>query len=70
MKSLWRGVFNYNRDVEILYAYAASKKQAWLVMCKRMAKKQGVIPSIVMNYFDGSRPNYEITIEMEVKEDE
>ena len=51
-----------------MYAYAYTKKQAWLVFCRRLADKDDVSPSTVMGLFDGSRPNYEITIEMEVRE--
>jgi hypothetical protein len=62
-------VFNFQREVTVLYAHAFTKRQAWLVMCKRLAKKHGVIPLMVMNYFDGEKPNYEISLEMEIAED-
>ena len=41
IKQLWRGVFNFQREVTVLYAHAFTKRQAWLVMCKRLAKKHG-----------------------------
>ncbi len=68
MKSLWRGVFNYSHEVEILYRYASSKRQAWLVMCRYLSKKHDVSPAAVMGLFDGSQNNFEITVEMEVRE--
>ena len=68
MKSLFRGVFNYSREVEILYRYASTERQAWLVMCKALAKKHDVNLSYVMGLFDGHSKNYEITIEVEVRE--
>ena len=59
-KVKWRGKFVFNRESYTEYAYAYTKKQAWLVMCKRIAKKQGVIPSMVTAYFDGTKDNFEI----------
>ena len=68
MKNLYRGAFNFGHVLRIEYAYAHSKRQAWAVMCKRIAKKDGVPDSSVMGLFDGSKPNHEITVEMEVSE--
>ena len=68
-KSLWRGAFNYRQSARVMYSYAHTERQAWLVFCRRMAKKDGVSPSVVMGLFDGSLPNYEITIEIEFKEE-
>ena len=68
IKQKWRGAFNYRRSVKVMYAYAFTKKQAWLVFCNRLAEKDGIDPRIVMGLFDGSLPNYDITIEMEIKE--
>ena len=67
-KSLFRGSFNFNRSPRIEYAWAYTERQAWAIMCKRMAKKDGVADSYVMGLFDGSRDNYQITIEVEIKE--
>lgn len=69
-KSLWRGCFNFRQSARIEYAYAFSERQAWVVMCRRIAKKDGVSPGMVMAIFDGSRDNYRITIETEFREDE
>ena len=68
MKHLWRGAFNYRNTAIVLYASAYSKEQAKLLMCKRLANKHDVNPSVVMGYFDGSRDNYTIEIETEFKE--
>lgn len=59
-KLRWKGIFNFQRELYIEYCYAYSKKQALVVMCRRIAKKQRVIPSLVMNYFDGTKDNYSI----------
>jgi len=70
LKNLFRGVFNYHQTAIVLYRYANSKRQAWLVMCRFLAEKDGVHPSVVMGLFDGIQDNYEITIETEWKEAE
>jgi hypothetical protein len=68
VRNLYRGAFNYRQSAVILYRRAASKRQAWLIMCRFMAKRDGVDPRVVMGLFDGSRDNYEITVEQEVTE--
>ena len=70
MKQLFRGCFNYSREVHILYRYAYTKRQAWKVMCDALADKHGVKPRYVYGLFDGQLPNFEITIELEVRENE
>lgn len=69
MKDLWRGTFNLNRQVFIEYAYAASERQAWLVFCRRLAKKTGVYPQVTMNYFKGDKDNFKIRKEVEFDKD-
>ena len=68
IKNKWRGAFNYHRTAKVMYAYAYTKKQAWLVFCQRLAKQDDVDFRIVMGLFDGSRDNFEITIETEFTE--
>ena len=68
-KQLYKGIFNYSREIYILYRYAFTERQVWFQMCRYLAKKDGVHPSVVMNLFDGSKDNFKITIEMEIKED-
>jgi len=68
LKQLYRGVFNYHGKVFPLYAYAYTEKQAWLVFCRRIARKLGVPLRVVMHYFSGEKNNYDINIELEVKE--
>lgn len=69
-KSLFRGAFNFKQSARVMYAYAFTKKQAWVIFCRRIAERDGVSLSVVMGTFDGSRDNYSIGIEMEVKDDE
>jgi hypothetical protein len=69
IKQLWRGIFSYKCSMEpIMYRYAYTKRQAWAVMCREIAKRNDVHVSHVYALFDGSKPNFEISIEMEVKE--
>jgi hypothetical protein len=68
VKSLWKGVFVLNRETFILYAHAYTLRQAWLIMCRQIAKRQSVIPSMVTNYFNGEKDNFKITLEIEWKE--
>ena len=65
IKKVWRGAFSYRRAVKIMYAYAFTKKQAWLIFCRRLAEKDDVAPSAVMGLFDGTHDNFEITVETE-----
>ena len=62
-KKFFKGIFNFNRELFIEYAYAHSKQQAFIVFCRRIAKKQSVIPSWVFNHFKEHENGYEITIE-------
>jgi len=68
VKQLYRGSFNYRQTVKIEYAHAYTERQAWAIMCGRLAKKDGVGVLTVMSLFDGKKDNYKITVEMEVKE--
>ena len=68
VKKLFRGVFNYQRSVEpIIYRYAYTKKQAWKLMCDEISRRNDVPESYVYGLFDGSKPNFEITIEKEAE---
>jgi len=64
MKKRYRGAFNYRQTAKVMYAYANTERQAWLVFCKRLAEKDDVHPSVVMGLFDGTRDNYEIKEEL------
>ena len=64
-KHLWKGVFNYAHALQILYAQAYTERQAWLIMCRRLAKKHDVALQVVTGLFNGSKDNYEVKIEIE-----
>ena len=64
-KHLWRGAFSYSHEAHILYTYAHTERQAWLIFCRRLAKKHDVSVQTVMGLFDGKKDNYQITTEVE-----
>jgi hypothetical protein len=47
----------------IRYCHAHTKEQAFVLMCRQIAKAQGVNPSVTINYFRGKADSYSITIE-------
>ena len=67
-KNLYRGVFNYYMEIIREYAFAYSKDQAKVVMARRIAKKQGVLPVVVLGYLKDHPMCYEIKLETEYKE--
>ena len=67
-KQLFRGVFNYNRQVIILYRWAYSLSQAREVMFRTLSRKHNVSLYWVRGLFDGSKDNFEIKIETEFEE--
>ncbi len=67
-KQLFKGIFNYSCELERVFAYAYTREQARIVMCRRLAKKHDVHPSLVLGMFDGHKDNFSIEIECEYKE--
>jgi hypothetical protein len=61
-KTLYRGAFNYAHNVEILYRYAYTERQAWYRMCDDLARKHGVCTQVVTGLFDGTHDNYRIEV--------
>jgi hypothetical protein len=68
IKNLYRCMFNYSRELQILYRYAYTDRQAWLQCCRYLADKHGVHPSHVMALFNGDKNNFKFEIVMEMKE--
>lgn len=67
-KHCWKGIFNYSRELLVLFCYAFSEKQAKEVFFRRLAKKHGVSVYAVRQIFDGSKDNMSIKIETEFHE--
>lgn len=70
LKNLYRGVFNLNTGIERAYAYAHSEPQAKIIMARRIAKKQGVLPVVLMSWMKEHPERYKINIEVEFHKDE
>ena len=61
----------FGKELFIEYAYAYTEKQARLVIARRIAKKQEVMPVIVLSWMKEHPDNYEIKLECEFEvEDE
>jgi ammonia channel protein AmtB len=69
VKSLWKGVFNFNAGLERAYAYAYSEQQAKVIMARRIAKKQGVLPVVIMSWMKDHQTMYKIKLEVEWTEE-
>ena len=65
MTKLFTGTFNFHGETSVIYRYAKSERQAWSLMCRRLAKKHGVLPIVMTGYFNGEKNNYKV--EREVK---
>lgn len=69
IKQLYKGVFETGKRVYIERTYAYSERQAWALICKRIAKKQGVSDRIVFDWFS-DKTKYKLEIEVFFKEEE
>lgn len=63
-------MFQFNRELYIERTQAYSAKQAKLIMCRRIAKKQGVPAWQVLQYFKENEEKYEVNLEAEFTEEE
>ena len=68
IKQLYRGKFVFNRQDFCEYAYAYTEAQAKIVMARRIAKKQEVLPVVVLGWLKEHPDCYKISIETEFKE--
>lgn len=62
---LFKGVFNYSREMIIKYSMAPTWAKARINMVNQLADDHGVNRVAVMEIFDGKKPNFEITIDPE-----
>ena len=70
VKSVYKGLFNFHTGLERAYAYAYSESQAKVVMARRIAKKQGVFPAVIMSWMKEHPTMYQIKLECEFEEEE
>jgi len=67
VKTLYRGTFQTNKSLFIERVYAYSERQAWMLICKRIAKKQGAPYLTVVGWFSDPE-QYTITPEVVFEE--
>jgi hypothetical protein len=68
IKQRWKGIFNYSRELLILYCYAYTELQAREVFFNRLARKHGVSVYTVRQKFMEDVDNFKITLETEMRE--
>ena len=69
VKNLYIGYFNGRTKMHVERCMAYSEKQAFYVLCQRVAKKYGVPPGVVIDHFRLGE-NCEIKLEIEFEEEE
>src|SRR3990167_2925386 len=62
---LWKGVFNYSRQMIVKYSMAPTWAKARINMVNQLADDHGVNRISVMSIFNGSKDNFKITIDPE-----
>ena len=70
VKSLWKGLFNFNTGLERAYSYAYSESQAKIIMARRLSKKQGVSPIVILSWMKEHPTLYRVQLECEFTEEE
>ena len=65
---LFKGVFNYSREMIIKYSMAPTWAKARINMVNQLADDHGVNRGAVMAIFNGTKDNYKIEIDREWRE--
>jgi hypothetical protein len=68
IKKLWKGIFNFNNEIKKVFAFAYSKDQAKIIMARRLAKEQEVLPVVVLSWLKEHPGRFDIKIEIEFKD--
>jgi hypothetical protein len=50
IKNLYKGMVQFRKELFIEYAQAYTEKQARIVIARRIAKKQEVLPVVVLSW--------------------
>ena len=66
IKNMWRGKFVFGGSSRVLYAHAYTKKQAFMIMCRRISVEDNLPFFQVYNYFNHENSN--VSLEIEYKE--
>ena len=67
-KNLYVGKYSTKHKLHIERCMAFSEKQAHVVLCNRIAKKQGVEPWMVLGFFKENKDRYSVQTEVEFEE--
>ena len=59
----------FRRQLYIEYAQAYTEKQARIIIARRIAKQQEVLPVVVLSWMKENQDHYEIKLECEFKEE-
>jgi len=68
VKQLWKCRFNGKSEFNVFYRHAYTEKQAWMLCCRAIAKRKNAPLNYVTALYDGSKDNYVIELETEIKE--
>ena len=64
----FKGVFNYKREIYVLYTSATTEKRAWSNFCYQLARIRDDPIRYVKGHFSGQQDNFKITKEIEFVE--
>ena len=68
VKQLFKGVFNYKMELKREYAFAYTPEQSKVIMARRIAKSQEVLPVVVLSWLKDHPHSWEIKLEEEWEE--
>ena len=68
VKHLFKGIYQGRHKLFIERCMAYTEKQAYVILCRRIAKKQDVDPWLVMEYFRDRPDDYSVKLEVEFEE--
>jgi hypothetical protein len=68
IKNLYKVLVQFRKNLYIEYVRAYTEEQSRIVIARRVAKKQGVLPVVVLSWMKEHPDNFDIKIETEFKE--
>ena len=70
IKNLYKVMVQFRKNLYIEYVRAYTEEQARILIARRIAKKQGVLPVVVLSWMKEFPDNFDIKIEIEYLENE
>lgn len=68
IKNLYKCMIQFRKKLYIEYVMAYTEEQARIIIARRIAKKQSVLPVVVLSWMKEFPNNFDIKIETEFKE--